>query len=134
MTFLELSKELEQHIANTYDTGVTMEEAERLAAKFLHAQMVVSAELRRSDLNARMRKSGLKAIRAAVYANAIASADKKPTEGQLEHTLNMDSNVSQEQDGLDEAEVQRDELNRLYSVFQAAHVYYRQISKGNFNG
>ncbi len=131
MKFLDQIKELETQIQSSYSEGVTLDQAEKLAGRFLHAQMQVSTELRKSDLDARMRKSGLKAVKAAVYTDTCSKADKKPTEGALEHLINMNELVSGEQDALDRAEVNRDELERLYSIFQQAHVYFRQIGRGS---
>lgn len=132
--FEDFCTTMENEIARSYTDGVTLDEAERLAGKFLHAQMQVSAELRKLDLDSRMRKSGLKAVKAAVYTDACAKLDKKPTESALEHTINLNEMVSAEQDALDTAESSRDELERLFSVFQASHVHFRQMSKAQFGG
>lgn len=126
-------KELADIIESTYTEGVTLEEAEKLAARFLHAQLQVSSELAKLDLDARMRKSGVKAIRAAVYLDKRSSGEKV-TEATLAAMVDSDSIVSGEQEGLDKAEVSRDELERMYNVFQNGHIYYRGIAKGNFNG
>jgi hypothetical protein len=40
--------------------------------------------------------------------------------------------VVSEQDSLDKAEVNAEELERYYSIFQNAHIFYRGISKGKF--
>ena len=112
--FIELCKQLEAKIVNTYEEGVTLEDAEKLAGEFLYAQMQVSHELKKSDLDARMRKTGVKAIRAAIYLDIVQKSDKKPTESQLTAMLDSDSIVTGEQNSLDEAESNRDELERYY--------------------
>lgn len=132
MTFIELCKTLEDKIKSSYEEGVTIEVAERLAGEFLYAQMVLSTELKKSDLNARMRKSGVKAIRAAIYMDSVNKAEKKPTEAQIEHTINMNEIVCGEQLDLDKAEVDKSELERYYGIFKEAHIYYRGIAKGKF--
>lgn len=134
MKVSDFCKELENHIIGAYEEGCTVEEAEKLAAKFLHGQMLVSTALRQSDLDSRMRKSGLKAVRAAVYTGICDKAEKKPTVDALEHMLNMNELVSNEQDALDASEVDRDELKRYYDMFQNAHIYFRGIAKGAFGG
>lgn len=126
-------KELENKIKNTYTQGTTTEEAEKLAAEFLHAQMLISAELATVDLDARMKKSGVKAVKAAVYIEACSKSDKKPTESALEHTISLNEAVQVEQDKLDIAEVDRDNLTRYYNIFRDGHIYYRGIAKGSFN-
>lgn len=133
-TFNEFCKELEGFIETSYREGITLQEAETLALRFLDAQIKVSKELKNADLDSRMRKSGLKAVKAAVYTEACTKVDKKPTESQLEHTLNMNGLVSTEQEALDTAEVSRSELERYYNIFQNAHIFFRGVAKGSFNG
>lgn len=131
MKFSDRIAQLEAKIESSYTEGVTLEQAEKLAGEFLHAQMQVSAQLRTGDLDARMRKSGVKAVRAAIYLDIVSKAEKKPTEGQIDHMINTNDLVASEQDSLDKAEVSRDELERLYNVFNSAHVYFRQLSRGS---
>ena len=130
--FKTLVDELEASLQSSYETGTSVEEAERLAAKFLYAQMAVSAELKRISLDARMRKSGLKAIRAKLYLDEVKAADKKPTEAQLSATIDSHDIVQAEQTGLDGADSTADELNRIYDIFGNGHIYFRGIAKGNF--
>lgn len=132
--FKDLCVELEAKIEQSYTDGIIADDAERLAGQFLYGQMAVSTELRKLDLDARMRKSGLKAIRAAVYMDAATKGDKKPTEAALSAIVDMNDIVQGEQNSLDQAEVSRDELSRYFSIFQAAHVHYRTIAKGSFGG
>lgn len=132
MKFEQLKQELENAIQESYEAGVSMEEAEKLASKFLYAQLAVSKELSAADLDARMRKSGVKALRAAAYKSAIAGQEKKPTENAIEHAINTDADVSGEQDAYDKADTNKSELERLYSVYQNAHIHFRTIAKGQF--
>lgn len=134
MKFNEFVKALETKIEASYLEGVTLEMAEKLAGEFLHAQMVVSAELRKVDLDSRMRRSGLKAVKAAVYQDVCNKNEKKPTEAAISAIIDTNELVNGEQTELDRAEATRDELNRLFGVFQAAHVHFRQMSKGQFGG
>lgn len=126
--------DLQKKIEATYTEGVTVDEAEKLAAEFLHAQMVVSSELRQLDLDARMRKSGVKAIRSAVYLAEIKKHDKKPSDVQLSAIVDSDDIVDREQQDYDTAEANKAELERLYDIFLNAHIYFRGIAKGSFNG
>lgn len=125
-------KDLESKIQEAYTKGVTLEEAERLAAEFLHAQLWISAQLKKADLDSRMKKSGVKAIRAALYLETVKSSDKKPTEAAIDATLNSNELVIGEQRLLDEAEVDKAELERYYDVFANAHIFFRGVSKGRF--
>ncbi len=133
MKFQELCKKLEDKIKNSYEQGVTLEDAEKLAGEFLHAQIVVAGELKKSDLDARMRKSGVKAIKAAVYLDTCSKADKKPTEAQITAIIDSDKIVIGEQEGLDLAEVTREDLERYYDIFRESHIYFRSIAKGKFD-
>lgn len=132
MTFKELCKSLETEIENSYTEGVTVDEAEKLAGKFLHAQISVSRELQKSDLDSRMRKQGVKTVRAAIYQAEIKGQDKKPTESALDHAINLNDVVQGEQEAFDKAETERDELERLYNIFANGHIYFRGIAKGKF--
>lgn len=134
MTFKEYCKSLESKIEKSYTDGVTMSDAESLAAEFLHAQLKVSEELKRADLDSRMRKAGLKAIRAAVYLEVSSKSEKRPTEATIAALVDSDDIVRNEQQAFDTAEVERDDLERYYNVFIQAHVHFRQVSKGNYGG
>lgn len=129
---MKLFKEIEDSIIAAYSEGVTLSEAEKLAAKCLHAQMKISDELKSADLNARMSKSGLKAIKAAVYMNEVSKADKKPTEAMLSAIIDSSELVESEQKSLDTNEVTRDELYRQLDICKEAHIYARGISRGKF--
>lgn len=130
--FREMVQELETLIEKTYEEGVTLDDAEKLAAQFLHAQLAVSGELTRADLDSRMRKSGVKAIRGAVLLDLMKASDKKPADSVLTATIDTDTIVVSEQEAFDKAEVDKAELERLYDVFGNAHIYYRGIAKGKF--
>lgn len=132
----EFFVDCEAAIQGAYEQGVTMEMAERLAAKFLHAGLKVGAELRDADLDARMKKTGLKAIKASVYMkNAEPKlGEKRPTVDALEAMVNQDAHVTKAQNELDEAEVWRDTLVNYLNIFREGHIYFRGIAKGNFNG
>lgn len=132
--FKELCKKLENKIKSSYEEGTSMEEAEKLAAEFLYAQMVLSAELRKYELDARMKKSGNKTIRAAAYINIVSGQDKKPTEAGISAIIETDEQVASQQNLLDTAEVDAAELERYYNIFTNAHIYYRGVAKGAFGG
>jgi hypothetical protein len=134
MSFKDLCKDLEEKIKQSYESGVTVSEAEKLAGEFLSAQIQVSEELKVLDLDSRMRKSGVKAVRAAIYMEAATKDAKKPSDVMLDAMVNMNPVVQKEQDELDRAEVSRDALERYYNIFQNAHIFYRGIAKGNFGG
>lgn len=134
MGLMDQFEELTKDIQRSYEEGVTVEEAERLAGKFLHAQIMVSEEYRKADLDARMRKAGVKSVRAAVYMTNATKTDKKPSDTYLEAIINMDELVMGEQRGLDEAEVLVDQLRTYLSVFKEAHIHFRSIAKGAMNG
>jgi len=127
-------EELSADIQKAYEGGTTLEEAERLAAKFLGAQMWLVPELQRAGLDARMRKAGVKAIKSAVRIEEIKKFDKKPTEGALEDAVNLNELVRGEQTALDEAEVLVEMLNNYLSIFTNSHIFFRGIAKGSFGG
>lgn len=128
--FQEFVNDLQTKIQSAYENSPTAEESESLAGQFLNAQLVVSAELRKSSLNARMRKQGVKAIRAAVYIDKTKSVDKKPTEAALTAMIDSDDLVLGEQNQFDVAEVETAELERLYDIFRESHIFFRTLAKG----
>lgn len=130
--FKEMVQELESLIEATYEQGVTLDEAEKLAAQFLHAQLAVSRELTKADLDVRMRKSGVKAIRGAVLLDIVTKSEKKPTDSILSAQIDTDKLVLVEQEAFDRVEVDKAELERLYEVFLNAHIYYRGTARGKF--
>jgi len=129
---MDFYKELEQDIRNAYESSPTIEEAEKLAAKFLAAQMALSADLKQVDLDSRMKKSGLKAIRAAVYLQKASEGDKKPSDVMLNAMVDSDPVVGESQLSFDKAEVSKNHLENYLSVFHEAHIYFRGLAKGRF--
>ncbi len=132
MSFKNLCKQLETKIQESYEQGVTLETAERLASEFLYAQIQVSTELKTRDLDSRMRKSGVKSVRAAIYLDIVSKSEKRPTEAHIAATIDSDDLVLGEQKAFDIAEVDKAELERYYDIFSNAHIFYRNVSKGKF--
>lgn len=124
--------DLQQAVQHAYDAGVTMEEAERLAAKTLGVQLDLAAALASADLDARMRKNGVKAVKAQAYMEEIGAHDKKPSEGFLEQSVNLNPLVNKEIDAYEKAENAREELQSYFGIFKDAHIYFRGISKGRY--
>ncbi len=127
-------EELEAKLANSFVNSPTMEESEKLAAEFLHAQFQISRVLTSKDLDARNRKHGLKQIRSTLYKEFVSGQDKKPTEATLAAMIDTHELVAPGQEALDLAEVERDELSRAYDLCLNGHIFYRGIAKAGFNG
>lgn len=123
---------LKQDITRSYEEGVTMEEAEKLAAKFLDGSIQVGEAIKVADLDRRMKKSGVKSIKAAAYLNAATQGDKKPSDKLIEAVVDSDTDVSAAQDLFDKAEVEVNHLSTLLDVFRESHIYFRGIAKGRF--
>lgn len=132
--FKSLCDQLTQRIQSAYSEGVTLEDAEKLASEFLFAMIKVSAELKNADLDTRMKKTGVKAVRAAIYLDTVQKNEKKPTEAQIAALVDTNELVQTEQVSFDTAEVARDDLERYYNIFKEAHVHFRGVSKGRFDG
>lgn len=128
--FEQMCERLQNKIIDAYENGVTLEDAERAAAEFLHGQLAVSAELKKASLSARMRKTGVKAVRAAIYLKEATKDSKKPSDVLLGALIDSDTIVQGEQEEYDKAEVDSDELERLYNVFREAHIFFRSVSRG----
>ena len=125
---------LEQDVQRAYEESVTVEEAERLAAKVLTVQLKIARELAITDLNARMRKNGLKAQRAQAYMDECNKSEKKPAEGYLENVVTLDPKVKLAQATYDEQDARKESLTLYLGIFKDAHIYFRGIARGNYNG
>lgn len=125
-------EELQKDIQAAYENGTTVEDAEKLAAKFLWAQMHLSTAFRNADLDCRMRKAGLKAVKATVYLEEATKSEKKPTEATLTALIDQNQHVRSEQGGLDAAEVERDYFQNCLATLKEAHVFMRNIGKGRY--
>lgn len=130
--FAALCQDLTEILKSAYESSVTIEEAERLAAKFLHAQIMAAQELAGAELDARMRKTGVKAIKAAVYMKGATSGDKKPSDVLLQAQVDMDKIVQDEQESYDVAEVRADSIRNYLNIFKDGHIYFRGISRGRY--
>lgn len=131
-TFANFIVDLESTITEAYATSPTPDEAELSAAKFLAGMFRVGDELKRIDLDARMKKSGLKAIRSAVYLEEAKRGDKKPSDTLIEAVINSNRMVTDAQQALDYAEVDRDRLHNLLNVCKESHIFFRALAKGRF--
>lgn len=127
-------EELVRIVKAAYETGTTMEEAERHAARFLDAQLSVAAELASLDIDARMKKNGMKAARARVYLDLCNQSEKKPSDTFLEQQVTLDKTVNVAVDLFERADARRENLNLYLGIFKDAHVYFRGIAKGNYSG
>jgi hypothetical protein len=117
-----------------YESGTTMEEAERHAARFLEAQMNIAAELAKLDLDARMKKNGMKAAKAQVYIDLCAATEKKPSDIYLEQQVALSKIANTAVDLYEHADARRENLMLYLGIFKDAHIYFRGIAKGGFSG
>ncbi len=125
-------QQLIKEIESVSDQGVTLDHAERVAGLALSTMNELSEQLAVTDKARRMRKAGLKAVRAITRQEEIRKHDKKPTESQLDDVLTLSAVVQKEEDGFDEAEVETEKLEREFSIAKESHLYFRSISKGRF--
>lgn len=130
MTFNEYIGQLEKKIQQAYTQDLTLEEREKLAAEFLEAQLKVSKELKNASLEARMRRTGVKAVKAAVYLAEIAKNEKKPSDVLLNALVDTNKLVQDEEEAYIQLEENANELDRIYNVTREAHTFFRQSSRG----
>lgn len=131
-TSLSDYESLKADIQNAYEGNVTIDEAERLAAKFLGAQMEIASQLSKLDLDSRMKKNGLKATRARAYMELVSRSDKKPSEGYLDQHVNLDVSSQLAQKEYDQVDSEKESLELYLNIFKDAHIYFRGISKGRY--
>ena len=132
-TFEEFCDQMQNKIVDAYTEGVTLDAAERMAGEFLHAMLLVSVELKKADLNSRMHKTGLKSICAAIYMEAATKADKKPSDVMLQAMVDLSELVVGERNAFDQAEAEKEELERYYNIFREAHIFMRGVSRGRMD-
>lgn len=132
MSFEKYCAELEAKITKSYEEGTTQEQAERLAAEFLVAQFKIAGLLAAADLDSKMRRSGVKAIKAAVYMQKATENEKKPSDVLLNAAVDLHEVVQTEQEAYDRAEAYSDSLERYYNIFRESHIYFRGMAKGTF--
>lgn len=133
MNSLELTfSEFRESIQKAYEEGVTMQQAERLAAKTLQIRMLISDEIKSRDLDARMKKHGVKVTRAEAYMEELSKHEKKPAEAYMEHAINQSLLVNASEKMYADAETTKDRLQTYLDVAKDAHLYFRQIAKGTF--
>lgn len=124
--------ELELDIRKAYEESPTIEEAEKLAAKFLDARIQFGATNRGLNLDVRMKKAALKGAKAGAYIEAATSGDKKPTEAMCQALVDTNQTVVDAQQAFDEAECDAEEAQNFIEVLKEAHIYYRGLSKGRY--
>ena len=129
---LEMCENLAKDIQDSYEGGVTMTDAEKLAGKFLYAQMQISNEIASVDLDARMKRSGVKAVKAAIYLEHATKTEKKPSDVLLSAMVDANEIVQGQLRAEAQAEVNRDWLRNQLTIFGEAHVHFRTIAKGSF--
>jgi hypothetical protein len=126
--------ELKADVLRIYEESITIPEAERLAAKFLYAQMEISDEIKTKDLDARMRKAGVETTESQVLLDEIAKHDKKPSDSILTAIVATSSIVNEAKDSMFRAQTETEALKRLYEMLKDAHIFCRGIAKGNYDG
>ncbi len=130
----EFFVECEENIKEAYEHGVAPPHAIKMAARFLHAQIKAGEVFKDADLDARMKKAGLKAIKASVYLGEAGKSEKKPSDVMLSALVDQHEKVRAAQKDLDTAEVYRDEIQNYLNVFREGHIYFRKIGGDTFNG
>ncbi len=123
---------IKSEIMRAYEEGVSMPEAEKLAALTLAARIEISEEIKAADLDAKMRKQGVKAVRGGFYLKIIKREEKKPTEAMIAAEIETYEEVNAEEAQLSVAEVESARLKSMLDLFKDAHLYFRQICKGTF--
>lgn len=128
----KICQELKQSIERAYAEGVTMQEAERLAAKTLSVRMMLADSIQVADLDARMRRHGVKAVRASAYMEELSKHEKKPAEGFLENAVNLNPDVAQEEREYATVDTEKDRFFTYLGIMADAHIFFRNVAKGSY--
>lgn len=127
-------QELVDIVKEAHTTGVTMDQAEKYAARFLEAQLTLACELASIDIDARMKKNGMKAAKAQAYLDICRASDKKPSDVYIEQEVTLNKTVNATVDMFERLDARRENLMLYMGIFKDAHVYFRGIAKGTYNG
>lgn len=122
---------LEEKIKNSYEVSLDLSEAEKLASEFLYAHMVLTREYQRVSLDARMRKAGLKSIKASVYLAEAGQGEKKRSDVLLNALVDVSAIVATSQEAFDTSETTAELIQGWINVVQQGHIHFRQMSKGS---
>lgn len=131
-TINDVVGELKDILEKAYEHGLTFQEAEKVASQTLSLRIALADELRAVDLDAKMKKHGVKAVRAAVYMEEIKKHEKKPAEAYLDNAVNLSPLVEQEERAYATAQVNCDHLVTYLDIMKDAHIFFRTVAKGNF--
>lgn len=125
---------LKKDIQRAYAEGVTILAAEKLASKTLLARMALADAIQVLDLDARMKRQGVKAERGSLYSSIVAESEKKPTETAIESMINTSLTVVAAEQTYAEADTSKDRLHTYSDIFKDAHIFFRSVAKGTFEG
>lgn len=129
----KLIEKLQARIQEVYEDGVTVTKSEDITHELADAEFKLVTMITPLDMDVRMRKHGVKQIRAAVYLDIIKNSEKKPTESQLAAMVDSDALVTEAQNSYDEAESLLAEAERLLDAVHNSQVVFRTLMKeGNF--
>ncbi len=131
---MKIYDELKSAIERAYEQGTTMLEAEKLAALTLTARLQLADEIEIAFIDFKMKKHGVKAVRGAIYIEILSNSEKKPTEAAIEAQVNLNGLVGGEEERYATAEADYHRLAAYLDVFKDAHLYFRNICKGTFEG
>lgn len=122
---------LKEEIVKAYEEGISMEDAERNAARCLDVQIELNEKIKASALDARMKKNGYKTHRATEYLKIVQGSEKKPTESQIDAMLTVNTDVCRAQDDYEAADIEVEALKRYFDIFKDAHIFFRSVARGN---
>jgi hypothetical protein len=125
----DLIEQLQKRVSEVYENGTTVSQSEEITHELADAEFKLVTMITPLDLDARMRRHGVKQIRAAVYLDIIKNSEKKPTEAQIAAMVDSDSLVSDAQKGYDGAEAALAEAERLLDAVHNSQVVFRTLMK-----
>lgn len=123
---------IKAQIMLAYEEGVSIPEAEKLAALTLAARIEIAEEIKSTELDAKMRKQGVKALRGKEYLTIVAAEEKKPTEAMIAAKIDSSADVNAEEEQLALAEVNASHLKSMLDLYKDAHLFFRQVCRGTF--
>lgn len=136
-TLEELLEKCLSELNLAYKGECNSERSERNAALFLEMQLRLAEYLADAELKAKMAKNEMERSAAQKYfeyKNGALGNEKKMTEAALEQAVLKDQDVFKLKEEIIKNEAEYKKWNYVINVLSNGHIYFRNISKKEFNG
>lgn len=131
----ELQELIQDCIAETktaHEVKYDAEQAEKTAAMFLHARLLLAQFIEDVELNAKQSKGEIDRIEGEKYFHykETINSDKKVTEAVLVAAVARDSEVVQAKKNWASSEAELRKYSFIMDTLKEGHIFFRNVGKG----